>query len=66
LHEACCQGRADLVALLLEAKADATCTTYKRKMGGGGTTPLAVALDQEHAACAALLERSSTSNVECP
>jgi hypothetical protein len=66
LHEACCQGRADLVALLLEAKADATCTTYKRRMGGGGTTPLAVALDQEHAACAALLERSSTSNVECP
>ena len=55
LHEACCQGRADLVRLLLEAGADARCATAVHKQGGG-TTPLAVALDRENEACVLLLQ----------
>jgi ankyrin repeat protein len=56
LHEACCQGRADLVRLLLDAGADATCVTSVHR-AGGGTTPLEVALDQEHRECVELLQR---------
>ena len=55
LHEACLQGRADLVELLLAAGADRTCEAARHRRGGG-TTPLTVALDQGHTEVARLLE----------
>ena len=62
LHEACCQGRADLVRLLLEAGADTTCATAVHRLGGG-TTPLGVAVDQEHEECAELCRRHAAEPV---
>lgn len=55
LHEACLQGRADLIEMLLAAGADQARVTA-RHQSGGETTPLAVAVDQGHAEVVKLLE----------
>ena len=63
LHEAACQGRPDLVELLLVAGADATCVTAVHREGGGNT-PLAVAIDQQHQSCVELLQAHLAREIE--
>ena len=65
LHEACCQGDADLVRALLEAGADVTRTTALHRRGGG-TSALEVAIDQEHEECAELLRAVAAASPAAP